>query len=82
MLYEVITDTPAVGGAGMTPGTGDRRTTGKPPGTSASGKVGLSLLFAAAYSLGMPGYDIPGLPFACLVPFLLLVTSARSGKVV
>lgn len=52
----------------MNPGTPDRR------------KAGLALLFAVSYSLGMPGYDIPGLPFACLVPFLLLVASARNGK--
>lgn len=64
----------------MTPGTRDRRGTGRTPGTSAPGKAGLSLLFAASYSLGMPGYDIPGLPFACLVPFLFLVASTRNGK--
>ena len=47
---------------------------------SAAGKTGFSVLFAAAYSLGMPGYDIPGLPFVCLVPFLLLIVSTQNGK--
>jgi apolipoprotein N-acyltransferase len=64
----------------LIPGTRKRRTTGDSPGTTVPGKAGLSLLFAASYSLGMPGYDVPGLPFVCLVPFLLLVASARTGK--
>lgn len=64
----------------MTPGRRDRPATGPSMGISASGKAGLSLLFAASYSLGMPGVDLPGLPFAALVPFLFLIASTRNGK--
>lgn len=64
----------------MTFGPGDRRGAGGSPGLSTPGKAGLALLFAGSYFLGMPGYDIPGLPFVCLVPFLFLVASARSGR--
>ncbi len=64
----------------MNPGAGDGRTPrfGSPP--SASRKAGLVLLFAAAYAFGMPGYGVPGLPFVCLVPLLVLIDSARSAK--
>lgn len=37
-------------------------------------------LFVLAYALGTPGYDVPGLPFFCLVPFLLIVDSASSVR--
>lgn len=60
-------------------GTRDLRARGGSTETSALRKAGLAILFAASYSLGMPGYDIPGLPFASLVPFLFLVSSARSA---
>ncbi len=37
-------------------------------------------LFVLSYALGTPGYDIPGLPFVCLAPFLALASSARSTR--
>jgi len=37
-------------------------------------------LFVLSYALGTPGYDIPGLPFVCLAPFLALAVSARSTR--
>ena len=41
---------------------------------------GLGALFAAAYALGMPGYDIPALPFLCWLPFFPLVLSAENSR--
>lgn len=35
-------------------------------------------LFVPAYALGTPGYDVPGLPFVCLAPFLMIAVSAAS----
>ena len=37
-------------------------------------------LFVLSYALGTPGYDVPGLPFFCLAPFLALAVSARSAR--
>jgi apolipoprotein N-acyltransferase len=37
-------------------------------------------LFVLSYVLGTPGYDVPGLPFVCLAPFLSLAVSARSVR--
>ena len=37
-------------------------------------------LFVLSYALGTPGYDVPGLPFVCLAPFLALAVSARSTR--
>ncbi|MGE5284925.1 MAG: apolipoprotein N-acyltransferase [Actinomycetota bacterium] len=37
-------------------------------------------LFVLSYALGTPGYDVPGLPFFCLAPFLALASSARSQR--
>lgn len=37
-------------------------------------------LFVFSYALGTPGYDVPGLPFVCLGPFLSLAVSARSAR--
>jgi len=37
-------------------------------------------LFVLSYALGTPGYDVPGLPFVCLAPFLALAASARSAR--
>lgn len=36
--------------------------------------------FAFLYALGMPGYDVPGLPFACLVPLLFLSATADNAR--
>jgi len=63
----------------MNPGRPTDRTRRVEPAPSALGKTGWALLFAVSYALGMPGYDIPGLPLVCLVPFLFLVDSTRSG---
>lgn len=37
-------------------------------------------LFVLTYALGTPGYDIPGLPFFCLAPFLALAVSSLSAR--
>jgi apolipoprotein N-acyltransferase len=37
-------------------------------------------LFALLYTLGMPGYDVPGLSFVCLVPLLQLAVRARDPR--
>jgi len=37
-------------------------------------------LFVLSYALGTPGYDVPGLPFVCMAPFLSLAVSARSAR--
>ncbi len=37
-------------------------------------------LFVVAYALGTPGYDVPGLPFVCLAPFLAIAVSADSAR--
>ncbi|HEY5461407.1 MAG TPA: hypothetical protein VIJ89_06640, partial [Deferrimonas sp.] len=37
-------------------------------------------LFVLSYALGTPGYDVPGLPFVCLAPFLSLAVSATSAR--
>ena len=50
---------------------------------SRPGPAGLLLtgaLFVLSYALGTPGYDVPGLPFLCLAPFLALAASARSAR--
>jgi len=50
---------------------------------SRPGLAGLFLtgaLFVLSYTLGSPGYDVPGLPFVCLAPFLALAVSARSAR--
>jgi len=50
---------------------------------SRPGPAGLLLtgaLFVLSYALGTPGYDVPGLPFVCLAPFLALAVSARSAR--
>jgi len=41
---------------------------------------GLGAFFAASYALGMPGYDIPALPFFCWIPFFLLSVFAESSR--
>lgn len=64
----------------MSPGTDDRAAGRSGAGPSPVRLAVPSLLFGLAYPLGMPGYDVPGLPFVCLVPFLFLVAAARSGK--
>jgi apolipoprotein N-acyltransferase len=35
-------------------------------------------LFVLSYAFGTPGYDVPGLPFVCLAPFLALAAGASS----
>jgi apolipoprotein N-acyltransferase len=45
-----------------------------------SGTVALCAAFAAMVALGMPGYDVPGLPFACLVPLLILSTASSNAR--
>ncbi len=37
-------------------------------------------LFVLSYALGTPGYDVPGLPFVCLAPFLMLAVSTGSAR--
>ncbi|HWS15499.1 MAG TPA: apolipoprotein N-acyltransferase [Candidatus Methylomirabilis sp.] len=37
-------------------------------------------LFVLSYVLGTPGYDVPGLPFFCLAPFLSLAVSSSSVR--
>ncbi|GAB4230025.1 MAG: apolipoprotein N-acyltransferase [Deltaproteobacteria bacterium] len=37
-------------------------------------------LFVLSYALGTPGYDVPGLPFVCLCPFLALAGSAGTVR--
>ncbi len=48
-----------------------------PAGAAASGT---GVLFAALYAAGTPGYDIPGLPFLCLVPLIHLSVSAGNPR--
>jgi apolipoprotein N-acyltransferase len=40
----------------------------------------IGALFVLSYALGTPGYDVPGLPFVCLAPFLAIAVSARSAR--
>jgi apolipoprotein N-acyltransferase len=40
----------------------------------------LGALFVLSYALGSPGYDVPGLPFLCLAPFLALTAEAPSVR--
>ena len=40
----------------------------------------LGALFVLSYALGSPGYDVPGLPFLCLAPFLALAAEAPSAR--
>jgi len=40
----------------------------------------LGALFVLSYALGTPGYDVPGLPFVCLAPFLALTAVAPSVR--
>ena len=47
---------------------------------SVPGAALLCSAFSGLYALGMPGYDIPGLPFACLVPLLILSTMSADGR--
>ncbi|GAB4367773.1 MAG: apolipoprotein N-acyltransferase [Deltaproteobacteria bacterium] len=61
------------------------RTVDPPAGRAGGGATSLrlavsALLFGLSYPLGMPGYGVPFLPFVSLVPFLFLVTAARSGR--
>ena len=37
-------------------------------------------LFVLSYALGTPGYDVPGLPFVCLAPFLAIALSAQTAR--
>ena len=41
---------------------------------------GLGALFAASYALGMPGYDLPVLPFLCWIPFFRLSLAADGSR--
>ena len=50
------------------------------PAATFSGTAALCAAFAAMVALGMPGYDVPGLPFACLVPLLILSTSSGNAR--
>ncbi len=36
--------------------------------------------FTCLYALGMPGYGVPGLPFTCLVPLLVLSTTSANAR--
>ncbi len=47
---------------------------------SAPGTAFLCAAFSTLYALGMPGYDIPGLSFACLVPLLILSTMSAGVR--
>jgi apolipoprotein N-acyltransferase len=47
--------------------------------TSLSGTYALYAAFSCLYALGMPGYGVPGLSFACLVPLLVLSTMAADA---
>jgi apolipoprotein N-acyltransferase len=40
----------------------------------------LCAAFSVMYAGGMPGYDVPGLPFVCLVPLLILSTTSTSAR--
>jgi apolipoprotein N-acyltransferase len=40
----------------------------------------LGTAFATLYAAGMPGYDVPGLPFVCLVPLLILSTTSANAR--
>jgi apolipoprotein N-acyltransferase len=40
----------------------------------------LAMLFAVSYALGMPGYDIPALPFICWTPFFALCIGAAGSR--
>ncbi len=40
----------------------------------------LGAVYACLYAFGMPGYGVPGLPFACLVPLLVLSTTAADSR--
>jgi len=40
----------------------------------------LGAAFSALYAAGMPGYDVPGLPFVCLVPLLILSTTSTNAR--
>ncbi|HEU5360006.1 MAG TPA: apolipoprotein N-acyltransferase [Candidatus Deferrimicrobiaceae bacterium] len=52
-----------------------------PPSVStATGTVALCVAFSAVYALGMPGYDVPGLPFVCLVPLLGLSDHSATAR--
>ena len=48
--------------------------------SSMPGTASLCAAFSALYALGMPGYDIPGLSFACLVPLLILSPMSANGR--
>lgn len=47
---------------------------------TSTGTAVLCGAFSALYALGMPGYGIPGLPFVCLVPLLILSTLSDSAR--
>ncbi|MDX1815896.1 MAG: hypothetical protein R3239_08045, partial [Thermodesulfobacteriota bacterium] len=40
----------------------------------------LGVAFSALYAAGMPGYDVPALPFVCLVPLLVLSTTSANAR--
>lgn len=63
-------------------GTVPGRRAGEEPAPGLNPRTGalLCAAFAALYALGMPGYDLPGLPFVCLVPLLALAASARTWR--
>lgn len=48
--------------------------------TSMPATFALCTTYAGLYAFGMPGYDVPGLPFACLVPLLVLSTTAADVR--
>ncbi len=52
-----------------------RRVVGKTPRDLLAGA-----LFVLSYTLGMPGYDVPYLPFLCMAPFLALTAGASSVR--
>ncbi len=50
------------------------------PGRSARGTGLLCAAFSVLYAAGMPGYDVPGLPFVSLVPLLILATTSANVR--
>ncbi len=51
-----------------------------PSAVGTFGAAALCVVYGVLFALGMPGYDVPGLPFVCLVPLLVLATSAADGR--
>ena len=65
----------------MKPGRRKKKSGGADaPGPGAGNRIALSLLFAGSYALGMPGYDVPALPFVCLVPLLFLADACSGAR--